>query len=91
MKINIKSKQSITTEDNITVIKNIGQNSDYYIIAKNNLKILKSGQVFRTRCNDCEFITDKIDDIILYHSDALKAFQDSQNPQPEPIEPQIGE
>lgn len=89
MKINIKLKESITIEDGVTIIKNIEQNSDYYIITKNNLKILKSGQVFRARCNDCEFITDKIDDIILYHSDALKAFQDSQKPQP--IEPQIGE
>jgi hypothetical protein len=38
-------------------------------------------------------ITDDLDNIILYHSDALKVFQDRQKPQPEsePIEPQAGE
>ena len=75
MKINIKSKQSIITEDNITLIKNLGHNSNYYIIAKNTLKILKTGQVLRLQSKDCELVTDNIEDIILYYPEALSAFQ----------------
>ena len=75
MKINIKSKESITIEDDVAVIKNIGFNSNYYIIIKNTLKILKSNQSMRILSKDCEFITDKIDDIILYYPDALSSFQ----------------
>ena len=75
MKINIKSKQSITTEDNITVIKNLGYNSDYYIIVKNTLKVLGPGQVLRLQSKDCEIVTDKIEDIILYYPEALSSFQ----------------
>lgn len=76
MKINIQSsyRHCIKTEDNITVIKNF-QDSDYYIVSKNNLKILKSGKNFQGLSTDCEIVTDKLDDIILYYPDALSKFQ----------------
>jgi hypothetical protein len=77
MKINIQPryKHCIKTENNITVIKNLSSVSDYYIVSKNNLKIVNPGRTFRVLSTNCEIVTDKLDDIILYYPDALSKFQ----------------
>jgi hypothetical protein len=77
MKINIhpKYRDCIKTENNITVIKNFSKDSDYYIVSKNNLKIVKPGRTFRALSTNCEIVTEKIDDIILYYPAALSRFQ----------------
>lgn len=84
MKINIKSEESITVEDGVAVINNTDLNSNYYVITKNKLRVLNSNQCMRILSKNCEFITDKIDDIILYYPDALSSFQ-SRHIKSEPI------
>jgi len=98
MKINLKPDSNIFAlvdedDENIFNVHCNGTCKCYAVTGSSSLHIIESGQQLSALASNVKIVTDSIDDIILYHSDALKAFQDSQKPQPEsePIEPQIGE
>ncbi len=93
MNINIKEDSNITVvdQDNICHINCNDGNCKCYVVIGSRLHVLECDRHLMCRSSDIRMVTDSIEDIMLYHSNALKAFQDSQNPQPEPIEPQIGE
>lgn len=96
MNINIKEDSNITVvdQDDICHINCNDGNCKCYVVAGSRLHVLECDRHLMCRSSDIKMVTDSIEDIMLYHSDALKAFQDSQTepePQPEPIEPQVGE
>lgn len=94
MKIKLKddSTTKIIESDTSLRVTYIGHHR-CYIVCNNTICVLERGESLNCSCTCVEMITDDLDNIILYHSDALKVFQDRQKPQPEsePIEPQAGE
>lgn len=77
MKVNLKSEESIVNNDTVTRISNQSE-SNYYIVVKSRLKVLEPGRSMGVATANVERITDKIDDIILYHSKILETFQNAQ-------------
>jgi hypothetical protein len=78
MKINLKIESSVTTENDITSVKN-DSDGYYYIVVGGRLKVLEVGKSLRFGANKATIITDKIDDIILYNPKELERFQNAQN------------
>jgi len=92
MNINIKEDSNIIVvdQDNICHINCNDGNCKCYVVTGSRLYVLECDRHLMCRSSDIKMVTDSIEDIMLYHSDVLKAFQDSQT-EPEPIEPQVEE
>lgn len=75
--INIKIKSTYTIRDSVIAIDN-NSNGNYYVVIKDTLRVIKPSAKTIIGVNNLDILTDTIDDIILYHSNALSKFQNDQ-------------